>query len=320
MLNRALLFFASVVLSVSSFAQMIVKEEPIYLETSVGKIYGTLKVPSSSKAVPVALIIVGSGPTDRNGNSPIMNSNVYKMLSDALFYNNIATVCFDKRMIGESKVAQTEAELRFDDYVNDVKGWVDMLSADKRFSEVILVGHSEGSLLGMAASENNPKVSKFVSLAGIAEPAANILKDQLSKQLKGQPQAVTDLVYSYIDKLNSGETIDNVPPMLNLLFRPSVQPYMISWFRYNPTEIIAKLNIPVLIVQGTTDIQVPVKQAELLSEACPGAQKMIIENMDHVLKISESTDQAEQFRNSYNNPDAPISKTLVKSICDFIQK
>uniref|UniRef100_UPI003AEF510A alpha/beta hydrolase n=1 Tax=Dysgonomonas gadei TaxID=156974 RepID=UPI003AEF510A len=255
-------------LSFSISAQLLVTEESVILKTGTGEIYGTLKVPVNNKPIPVALIIAGSGPTDRNGNQPQMKNNSLKMLSDGLFYNNIATLCFDKRGIAESKAAgKNEADLRFDDYVNDVRSWIDLLAKDKRFSEIVIVGHSEGSLIGMIAAQDNKKAFKYISIAGVGEPAANILKEQLSKQMAAQPQLTRDVVFSYIDKLEKGETITDVPASLNMLFRPSVQPYMISWFKYNPQEEISKLTIPVLILQGTTDIQVTVKQAELLAGA-----------------------------------------------------
>jgi pimeloyl-ACP methyl ester carboxylesterase len=307
-------------LSLAVSAQLLIKEEPAVLKTGAGNVYGTLKVPDSKNAIPIAIIIAGSGPTDRDCNQPSMKSNSYKMLSDALFYNNIATLCYDKRGIAKSKSEQKEEDLCFEDFINDAKAWIDQLSEDKRFSDIILLGHSEGSLLGMIASQNNPKAAKYISIAGAGMPASDILKEQLDKQMQGQPEAVKNMVFSYIDKLENGETIPDVPATLNVLFRPSVQPYLISWFKYNPKTEISKLTIPTLLLQGTTDIQVGTDQAELLAKANPNAQKVIIENMDHVMKISETKDMTEQIKNSYNNPDTPISKELVKIITGFIKE
>lgn len=309
------------ILSFSISAQLLVTEESVILKTGTGDIYGTLKVPVNNKPVPVALIIAGSGPTDRNGNQPQMKNNSLKMLSDGLFYNNIATLCFDKRGIAESTAAgKNEADLRFYDYVNDVRTWIGLLAKDKRFSEIVIVGHSEGSLIGMIAAQGNKKVSKYISVAGVGEPAANILKEQLSKQMAAQPQVTRDMVFSYIDKLEKGETITDVPVSLNMLFRPSVQPYMISWFKYNPQEEISKLTIPVLILQGTTDIQVTVKQGELLAGANKKAKKIIIDKMDHVMKNSETTDQQTQVKDSYANPDKPVMPEVIKNISSFIKE
>lgn len=311
--------FLLLLLSLSISAQLIVSEEPIVLKTKTGDIFGSLKAPISKTPVPIAIIIAGSGPTDRNGNSQLTQNDAYKMLSDELFYSGIATLCFDKRGIAASQSAmKEESDIRFENYIEDVKEWIDLLSNDKRFSNIIIIGHSEGSLIGMIAAENNPKVTKYISIAGMGVPFDVILKEQLEKQLAGQPQATKDLIFSYLDKLKQGETISNVPPTLNALFRPSVQPYMISVMKYNPQEEIAKLTIPTLIIQGTTDIQVPIEHANLLSVANPKAQKVIIENMNHVLKDCKSSDMAEQ-KATYSNKSIPLNKEVGKVIINFIK-
>lgn len=316
---KKLSLFLLLLLSLNISAQLIVSEEPIVLKTKTGDIFGSLKAPNSKTPVPIAIIIAGSGPTDRNGNSQLTQNDAYKMLSDELFYSGIATLCFDKRGIAASKSSmKEESDIRFENYIEDVKGWIDLLSNDKRFSNIIIIGHSEGSLIGMIAAKNNPKVTKYISIAGMGVPFDVILKEQLEKQLAGQPQATKDLIFSYLDKLKQGETISNIPPTLNALFRPSVQPYMISVMKYNPQEEIAKLTIPTLIIQGTTDIQVPTEQANLLSVANPKAQKVIIENMNHVLKDCKSSDMAEQMP-TYSNKSIPLNKEVRKVIINFIK-
>ena len=318
-MKRIILLTISLLFSVSIFSQDKIKENEIVLEAKNCNIYGTLKVPESKEKVPVALIIAGSGPTDRNCNNPMMTCNAYKMLSDSLNNYGIATLCYDKRLIAKSVSEQKEEDLRFDDYVEDAKGWIDLLFKDERFSGIIVTGHSEGSLIGMIACNNNLKVSKYISIAGVGVPADEILKTQLSKTLESQPESLKNMVFSYIDELKQGKLLENVPISLYSLFRPSVQPYMISWFKYNPQEEIKKLGIPVLILQGTLDIQVSENNAELLYNANPAAKKVIIENMNHVLKNSRSMDMNEQTVDSYNNPSSPINKELVEKIVDFVK-
>jgi len=293
-------------------------EKEIVLHAKDCDIYGTLQVPETKDKVPVALMIAGSGPTDRNANGPMINSNAYKMLSDSLNHYGIATLRYDKRGIAKSVSGQREEEMIFTDFVEDAKGWIELLSKDERFSQVIVIGHSEGSLIGMIASKNNPEVSKFISVAGVGVPADEILKEQLSRNLESAPE-MKSVVFSYIDEIKQGRMVENVPQNLYALFRPSVQPYMISWFKFNPQEEIKKLNIPILILQGTLDIQVSENEAELLYKANPKAKKVIIQNMDHVLKTSKSTDVNEQMTNSYNNPNTPIHKELVEKIVEFIK-
>ncbi len=297
-------------ISLVSFGQ----EEEIILETKTGDIKGSLLIPSFSEKKAVVLIIAGSGPTDRNGNNPMMTNNSLKMLAKELQKNGIASVRYDKRGVGESKSsALQESDLRFEDYVQDVEEWIKLLKKDDRFSNIIVLGHSEGSLIGMIASHKQ-KPKKFISIAGIGIPAGDIIR----KQLKGQPQFVLDESLAIIEKLENGETVENVSQMLYSLFRPSVQPYMISWFKYDPQKEIAKLDIPILIVQGTTDIQVSVSDADKLALANKKSQKQIIEGMNHILKES----QADRQKNiqTYSIPDLPLKKELTEVIVKFIEE
>ncbi len=217
----------------------------VKLETKTGILEGSLIVPNEKNSVPVALIIAGSGPTDRDGNNPAMNNNSLKMLAEALSKNGIATLRYDKRGIGKSqKAGQKEDELRFEHYISDAEAWAELLKNDKRFDRVIIIGHSEGSLIGMIAAQENG-IDKFISIAG---PGFSADKS-LIEQLKSQPPEVLNIALPIIYKLRQGETVDDVNPLLYSLFRPSVQPYMVSWFKYDPAEEIAKLKIPVLIIQ-----------------------------------------------------------------------
>ncbi|MBT8286068.1 MAG: alpha/beta hydrolase, partial [Flavobacteriaceae bacterium] len=265
-------------------------EEELEISTETGTLKGTLLVPEVEGKTPVVLIIAGSGPTDRNGNNAMMTNNSLQLIAEGLSKYDIASFRFDKRGIAASASAMTkEEDLRFETYIDDVELWAKQLKNDSRFSDLIILGHSEGSLIGMVAAQGT-RADKFISIAGVGRPAADILREQLS----AQPPAVTTMTDPIITTLEQGQTVDSINPMLNSLFRPSVQPYLISWFKYNPGEEIAKLDCPVLVLQGTTDIQVKVKDAEMLVSAKPEAEKVILEGMNHVLKEAPM-DRMENF-------------------------
>ncbi len=287
-----------------------ITETQLVLQTETGNISGTLETPANSNRIPVVLIIAGSGPTDRNGNNPVMKNDCLKQLAEQLAQNNIASLRYDKRGIGESKeTAKSEAELRFDNYVQDAEEWIDLLKKEKKFSKIIVVGHSEGSLIGMIAAQ---KADQFISIAGAGQPADKILKEQLSKQ----PQMVQDLSFPAIDSLKSGKLVTNVNPMLNSLLRPSVQPYLISWFQYDPQDEIKKLKIPVLILQGSHDIQLSVDDANRLHTANANSKLIVLNNMNHIFR--EVGDDRQENLATYNNSALPIDKELVQSITTFI--
>ncbi|GAA4466664.1 alpha/beta hydrolase [Nibrella saemangeumensis] len=285
----------------------------ITLDTPMGKLAGTLTLPTAAKP-PVVLIIAGSGPTDRNGNNPMMTNNSLKMLAEELAKQGIASLRYDKRGIAESQPAGLkEEDMRFDTFINDAVGWINLLKADNQFSKVVVLGHSEGSLIGMIAA-NQAKADGFISVAGAGLPADKLIREQM----KTQPPQVADMVNPALDSLAQGRLVKNVNPMLGALIRPSVQPYLISWFRYDPQAEIKKLTMPVLIIQGTSDIQVSEEQARLLANARPGAQLLIIDRMNHVLKESEKEMQANIA--TYSNATLPVVPRLVTATVDFVNR
>ncbi|WP_291146261.1 alpha/beta hydrolase family protein [Flavobacterium sp. UBA7680] len=289
------------------------KETPAILKINNDQIFGTLTVPDGVKKCPVALIIAGSGPTDRDGNNSMMKNNSLKMLAEELAKNGIASLRFDKRGIGESKKsAVAESGLVFENYTEDVKSWINYLKQDKRFTQLTVIGHSEGSLIGMIASA---KANKFVSIAGAGESADKLIKTQIASKSNKQ---IEDMTFPIIDSLKAGNKVNKVDPLLNSLFRASIQPYLISWFKYDPQTEIKKLTIPVLIIQGNNDLQVSVKDAENLSKAKANSELLIVDKMNHIMKIVDGDQKANM--ESYNNETLPISETLIHKIVSFIKK
>lgn len=290
-------------------------ETPMQLNTSTGTLHGTLSVPEGKVKFPLVILIAGSGPTDRDGNNPIMKNNSLKMISEGLTKEGIAVFRFDKRGIAASENAmKAEKDLVFDDYITDVLAWVNLLEKDNRFSEIVLAGHSEGSLIGMLAATKSNSIKKYISIAGAGIRASDIIK----KQIESQPAFVQEIVSSKLDSLEKGDTLRNVDPMLYTLFRPSIQPYMISWIKYDPAEIIAKLNIPVLIIQGGKDIQVGPENAEALAKGNPKAKRVDLPEMNHVLKSIDTMDMEAQMK-TYSEPERPLDAELIPAIAAFVK-
>jgi pimeloyl-ACP methyl ester carboxylesterase len=310
------LIFASITLAVAAGAAAAVADQPIVLDTPTGKIAGSLIAPASTGSVPVALIIAGSGPTDRNGNSSALPgaNNSLMLLAQALGDAGIASVRYDKRGIAASLPAgPSEADLRFETYVDDAAGWVAMLRRDPRFSSVTVIGHSEGSLIGMLAAKK-AGANAFVSLAGVARGAADVLRTQFAGKL---PPALAAQNEAALVSLEGGRTTTSAPKELAAMYRDSVQPYLISWFKYVPADRIVALDVPVLIVQGTTDIQVAVSEAEALKKARPQAQLLIVPGMNHVLKMVDAPMPAHLA--SYSDPALPVAPALVTALVDFVR-
>ena len=315
MLHVSLLLGALLIFQVPVSSGFV--EESATLTTPSGVIHGTIDLPSGTGPFPVVLIIAGSGPTDRDGNSAMLagKNNSLKMLAQSLATANIASLRFDKRGIAASAAAgPKEADLRFENYVDDAAAWVEQLRHDKRFSTVTIIGHSEGALIGaIAAARTHPNA--FISVAGVGRSAGLVLREQMNGKL---PAPLFQANEKILRELEAGRTTEDVPPALKSLYRSSVQPYLISWFKYNPSEIVASIKEPILICQGTTDIQVAVEEAEALKKNASAAKLVIIEGMNHVLK-SVPADPVKQT-SSYTDPALPINAELMKNIIEFVPR
>lgn len=287
------------------------KEKTVKVENEQGELQGTLLFPKK-KNIPVALIIAGSGPTDRDGNQGMMKSDAYKLLAEGLAKNGIASLRYDKQGVGESsKAAKEEKDLLFTDMVDDAALFVDYLLSEKRFSEVILIGHSEGALVAKLLAQKRP-VSKVVSVAGAGRPIGEILVEQISEQ----SEELGEKTKAIIAQLLAGEEPTDVPQELLALFRPSILPYIKSWLVIDPVEELKKIEVPALVIQGTTDIQVQIEDAKKLAAKSEKIELLIIENMNHVLKDAPIERQANIL--TYMNPKLPLSEGLVEGLSRFI--
>ncbi len=290
-------------------------EETVSIDYDNATLYGTLLQATGENSIAV-LIIPGSGPTDRDGNSPLFqgNNNSLKYLAEYMAELGISSLRIDKRGIAESKVDVKEEDLSFEQNINDAAEWVKFLKTEKNFEKVLIAGHSEGSLVGMVAVQR-VDADGFISLAGGGFP----IDEVITKQLEAQPPMVKDPSMAIIAKLKAGETVGEVPQFLFSLFRPSVQPYLITLFKYDPAMEIAKLDVPVLIVQGGMDVQVDDPNGEVLKQALPIADYLYAPNMNHVLKTVKEKDMAKQMP-VYGDPTFPLDADLKTGLKAFLEK
>jgi pimeloyl-ACP methyl ester carboxylesterase len=279
---------------------------------------GTLFQPLNTDKSAVVLIIAGSGPTDRDGNSNMLpgKNNSLLQLADSLNRHGIASLRYDKRGVGKSKMAPGlgEENMTINDMINDAIALCDWLK-NAGYTDIYIAGHSEGSLIGMMTAASI-KAKGFISIAGAGRKAGDILKEQTKGQLTGDLKTDFD---NAIDSLEKGLTVTKVNPALFSLLRPSVQPYMKSWLILDPQKLIAKLSCPILITQGSKDIQVTETDAKNLNKAAKKSTLVIINNMTHVLK-EVATDQRDDNIKTYSDPKLPVAQELVSSIVNFINQ
>lgn len=285
---------------------------PVTLPSEPAPLHGTMLRPEG-EARAVAVIIAGSGPTDRDGNSPMgVTASTYRLLAEGLAERGIATVRYDKRGIAQSAAAATaEVDLRFDHMAEDARGWARMATETTGQPCAWLIGHSEGALVAQVAANGTDGICGLVLLSGAGRPAGTVIREQLATV----PEPLKTQAFEALDELEAGRTTEG-PPALAALFRPSVQPYLISWLPLDPAALLADYDGPVLIGQGATDIQTGTADAQALATTQPNARLVTWEGVNHVLKIAP-VDRAANIA-TYSDPNLPLAPGVVDSVADFI--
>ncbi len=294
-------------------------EEFLQVETAVGTLSAELVKPKGKGPYPVMVIIPGSGQTDRDGNTIGIagKNNSLKLLAEGLAHQGIATVRYDKRGVGKNSQANiNERDMQFDQFVDDAAAFIDKLEADNRFSKIGVIGHSQGSLVGMLAILEKD-MDVFISLAGFGSPSDEGIYDQLRAQSQ-LPKELLRESEAILQSLKEGKTVNEVRPELQPLLRTSVQPFLISWMKHDPKAVIANLQIPTFIVQGERDIQVPADEATILHEAAPNSELLLLEKMNHILK--DAPKDREENMATYTNSELPLADGLLEGIMDFLMK
>jgi len=292
-----------------TFAQMNPFTENL---VSVNKLIdGTLTIPENIENPPLVILIQGSGPTDRDGNQMMMKNDASKKIAHQLAENGIASYRFDKRIFKMNKFNIKEADLRFEDFVTDVNSILEYFKADKNFDKIILAGHSEGSLIGMLAAQEG--ADAFISLAGPGRSIDKIVVEQLAKQ----SEELSENARQAFDEMGKTGSTSNYSPYLESIFRPSVQPYIHSWMKYDPALEIAKLEVPILIINGSFDLQVDSTDAEILNAAAPNSKLVILKNMNHIFR--EIKGENLENTKAYNEPNRPLHPELIPVLTDFIK-
>ena len=117
---------------------------------------------------------------------------------------------------------------------------------------------------------------------------------------------------------NGSRDIKNVPPIFYALFRPSVQPYLRSWFSLNPVTLAQAIKSPVLIVQGTADIQVSKEDAQLLQSAFINNRTVWLKNTNHVLTKSKTLNKTQQMTD-YTDVSQKLPRKLKQELKRYIK-
>jgi pimeloyl-ACP methyl ester carboxylesterase len=295
---------------------------PIEVEAPgpTGALRGTLLAPEGARAVVV--MIPGSGPTDRDGNSPAgVRGSVYRLLAEGLAARGIATIRTDKRgLFGSAAAAADANRVEMTDYAADVRQWVRVARERTGASCAWVLGHSEGGLVALLAGQQPEHICGLILVSATGRPVGTVIREQLRSNPANAP--LLDEAMAALDSLEAGRRYDTtgMNPALMPLFAPPVQDYFIRLMAYDPAALMRTVRVPVLIVQGQRDIQVRELDARTLAEANPATRLVLVANANHALKsiaAGVASDHAAQFAN-YGDASLPLAPGIVEPIAEFV--
>jgi len=292
-------------------------ESTIEAPGPTGALRGTMLAPATTTRA-VALIVPGSGPTDRDGNNPLgVRAQPYRLLAEALASRGIATVRIDKRGLFGSAAAGDANAVTIADYATDVHQWARAARARTGARCVWLMGHSEGGLVALVAAQNPADLCGLVLVSAGGRPIGTVIREQLRANPANAP--LLGQAMPALDALEAGRHVDvaGMDPHLLPLFAPPIQNYMISLLSYDPAALIGAVHQPVMIVQGQRDLQIGETDARRLAAADSGARLVLVANANHVLKAVATDDRAANIA-TYGDPALPLAPGIADPIADFI--
>lgn len=320
-MKKLSLLFTAFIMAIFS---VVAQEQEVAIECDWGVLSGSVVVPDGGSDVAV-LVVAGSGPTDRNGNSGAgLNTYSYKMLSDELAKAGIAVMRYDKRGVGLSTLKDIDSyvDVVFEDFVADAARCVEYLHT-VGFKRVVVAGHSEGGAIALhLALREDIEVDSLVLLSAAGFPMDRILNAQLSAQLVPQYLGLMMTATNIIQRIKRGEEValESIPKELLSLFHPSVQKFLHSSMNFDPAELISRVEQPVLIVSGGRDIQVTKENGEHLLLRAKRGEYICFENMTHILKDANTSDRIEQIMGVYTNSNLHLTEGLSEAIVKFINR
>lgn len=305
--------------------------------------YGTLVRPEGDGPFPAVVMVAGSGPTDRDWNSPLLpgTNGSAALLAEALAQAGFASLRYDKRASGPhvnenlpAMIGKISMQFHLDELAVAVGALASQV--DVRADRIFALTNSEGGLHALNYQLQSPAIP-FAGLVLIAPPGravGAVARSQLAAQAAALPNgdALLALYDSAIDRFMAGEPMapdpqlpQGVQLLLQSLESPANLPFARELWAADAASLLAKITAPTLILIGKKDIQVDWQaDGEPLQRAAKGHANVTFlfpEDANHVLK-QELRPRAEvtaaSVAESYNGPDTRLDPPSVASIVAWL--
>lgn len=287
--------------------------------TSAGlRLAGTMTVPAGAGPHPVALLLPGSGPLDRDGNHRRLPLAVSRDLAAALATIGIASYRYDRRGVGASEGRFLHTG--FHDAVDDAAAAHHALATTPGLDpgRIFLVGHSEGALTAAALAARGADVAGLVLLAATARRGDEALRWQAARLLPTLPRPVrlllrltrTDLVAKI------ARNHDRIRATRSDVAWIGGQRLNARWFRefldHDPRRDLARVRAPVLAVTGEKDLQADPDDLTVIAAAAAGPVEIHrLPDITHVLRRQPGAPSLRAYRTEVRGPVDPAITALV---------
>jgi hypothetical protein len=285
---------------------------------------GTLTTPTATAnrmRSPAIVLVPGSGPIERDG--IVAGIPLFAQLAGDLAERGFVVLRYDKRGVGQSGGRLETVTLK--DYADDVVAAVKWLEkrkdVDKR--RVSVVGHSEGGAVSMLAAAREKKISALTLMSAMGTRGVDLILEQqqysldLLKTPETERASKVELQKKVLDAVMTGEGFEALPPEI----RGRVDsPWFRSLLLFDPSETMARIKQPVLVVHGELDKQVPPHHAKLLIELAnarkkaPPATLALLPGLNHLLVPAKTGDIGEYA----SLQDKRISPEVARTIADWL--
>ncbi len=301
--------------------------------------YGTLVMPAGSGPFPALVLVAGSGPTDRDWNSPLISgtNGSGRLLAEGLAADGFASLRYDKRSAGPhaaENLARLSGKVSLQSHLDELTGAVHELANAPGVdpAHIFALTNSEGALHALNYQIHSPEIpfAGLVLIAPPGRPVGAVGRSQIVAQLAGLPNG-TEMIAAYdaaIAAFEAGEPVSpdpSLPEGVLLLLRSLASPINLPFGRElwvaDAAAWLAQVRAPVLVLIGKKDLQVS-WQADggPLEQAVAGRTNFTFgypENANHVIKhlaVSPATLSPEQILAGYNGPDTELDPEALAAV------